>query len=137
MKVRNIRMDDLATFSYFTIIAVTLLFSLGYFAGNAGFVISSFLISIAVYFAVVWGKNLGRSFANAPADTSKVEGESMMIALACLCYSAYLSLGLHSLALYFKEGVALEFYFYFWLLSFSLPILFLVLRVSYRRFTDK
>ena len=59
MKVRNIRMDDLATFSYFTIIAVTLLFSLGYFAGNAGFVISSFLISIAVYFAVVWGKNNG------------------------------------------------------------------------------
>ena len=133
MKVRNIRMDDLATFSYFTIIAVTLLFSLGYFAGNAGFVISSFLISIAVYFAVVWGKNLGRSFANAPAETSKVEGESMKVALACLCYSAYLSLGLHSLALYFKAGIVLSHYFYLWILSFSSPILFFALLISYRR----
>jgi hypothetical protein len=77
---------------------------------------------------------LGRSFTNAQTNTSKVEEEAMIIALVCLCYSAYLSLGLHSLVLSLTEGMTLSLFFYFWLISFSLPILFLVLLIYYRRF---
>ena len=134
MKLKRVRTDDLIMFSSFTIIAVILLFSVGYFTGNFGFGIVSILLSIAVYFAVVWGKSLGRSFANAPADTSKVEGEAIIIALACLGYSVYLSLGLQSLVKYLTEKVDLGLSFFLWLTSFTFPIIFLVCLISYRRF---
>lgn len=136
MKVKRVRADDLLVFSSFTIIAVILLFAAGYFTGNTGFVIVSILLSIAVYFAVVWGKSLGRSFANAPPDSAKVEGEAMVIALACLFYSVYLCLGLHSLVMYFKQDNSLEPLFYLWLISVFSPILCWLILISFRHYKE-
>ncbi len=133
----NMRIDDLSTFSYFTILAVILLSSLGYLAGIVGFVVVSILLSVALFFAVVWGKNLGRSFANAPADKEKVEGEAMVIALASLCYAAYLSLGLHELVLYLKQSNSLGLLFYLWVISISAPIVLWVILANYQSYKDR
>lgn len=130
-------MDDLATFSYFTIAAVIVLFFIGYLAGSVGFVVVSIILSVAIFFVVVWGKNLGRSFANAPADKNKVAKEATVIALACLGYSAYLSLGLHELVLYLKQESSLGLPFYFWVVSIIMPVLFWTLLASYRWYKDR
>jgi len=132
MKILNMRMDDLSTFSYFTILGATLLFPVGYLAGSFGFVVVSILLSVALFFVVVWGKNLGRSFANAPSDSAKVERKAMIIALVCLCYSVYLSLGLHSLVMYFKQGNNLGLAFYLWAISISVPVFLWIMLVNYR-----
>ncbi|KGJ94797.1 TPR end-of-group domain-containing protein [Colwellia psychrerythraea] len=134
MKIKEIRTDGLIMFSFLTIIALVLLFPLGYWVGNAGFVAMSILLSIAVYFAFTWAKAIGRSFANGAGNTSRNEREAMIIALICFGYFAYLSLGLHYLIIYLNTGITLQPFFYIWVTSFSAPMLFLALLASYKAY---
>ena len=137
MKVKKFSMDDFSIFIYFSVPSIILLFSVGYILGELGFVIISILLTVGTYFVVVWGKSLGRSFANAPADRNKVAKEATVIALACLGYSAYLSLGLYELVLYLKQESSLGLPFYFWVVSIIMPVLFWTLLVSYRSYKDQ
>jgi len=137
MKIKKLSMDDLSIFSYFSVPSIILLFSVGYILGELGFVIVSILLTAGTYFVVVWGKNLGRSFANAPADRNKVAKEATVIALACLSYSVYLSLGLHELVLYLKQDDSLGLTFFLWAISIIMPVMFWTLLASYRWYKDR
>jgi hypothetical protein len=134
MKIKEIRTDNLVMFSFFTLVALVLLFPFGYWVGVTGFMIISILLSIAVFIAFSWAKGIGRSFTNGGSKTLKKDKEAMIITMVGFGYSAYLSWGLHELTLYLHENIEPKPVFYFWLFSFSAPILTLMLIRSYKAY---
>lgn len=132
--IKDIRTDNLFIFSFFTVIAITLLVPLGYLAGSAGFIAASILLSIAMSFISVWANGVGRSFANGAGSKSRDKIEAVVVALVSLGYCAYLSFGLHYFITYLNTGITLKPLFYCWLISFSTPMLLLILIISCRAY---
>ena len=130
MKNLPISPDSFSNYKIFTITIFVLLFISGYFGGRIAFITVITLSTVLIYYFLIWGEGLGRSFANIHAPKSEfIDITALRPTINFALYSIYLSFGTEQLINFLKYKQSLSLFFYLWLSP--ILILFFILFFSH------